>query len=376
MLSMAVLHQSRKENEQRLALHPELLDRVPRAVRPALRFESGYGEAFGIGDDELSELFGPVGGRDELLGSCDAVLLPKPVRADLLQMRPGAVLWGWPHCVQSAALTQAAIDRRLTLIAWEAMYAWRDGVKGLHVFGRNNEMAGYCGVIHALGLVGLDGHYGAASKAAVLSHGSVSRGAIFALKGRGFDITVYTQRPPWAVHDRIVGCRYARLVRGEGDEPLMVIEEDGGRRALVAALADADVVVNGILQDTDHPLMFLKEGEEASLKPGSLIVDVSCDDAMGFPFARPTSFQEPTFKVGSLTYYAVDHTPSYLWQSASWELSRVVLPFMETVMGGPAAWERSETISRAVEVRDGVIQNEKVLRFQGRAADWPHAILA
>jgi hypothetical protein len=36
------------------------------------------------------------------------------------------------------------------LIAWEAMSSWRDGVQGLHVFDRNNEMAGYCGVIHVL----------------------------------------------------------------------------------------------------------------------------------------------------------------------------------------------------------------------------------
>ncbi len=121
--------------------------------------------------------------------------------------------------------------------------------------------------------------------------------------------------------------------------------------------------------------MFLEGGEHSAMKPGALIVDVSCDDGMGFAFARPTSFEEPTFQVGSLTYYAVDHTPSYLWQSASWELTRVVLPFLEAVMSGPEAWEKSETIRRAIEIWDGVVQNPKILSFQSRAEAYPHVPL-
>ena len=375
MLTLGVLHQSRKENEQRLALHPNLLDRVPELLRPKLRFEEGYGSRFGMEDHELGAGFGSPGSREELLSGCDVVLLPKPMTDDLRQMRTGAVLWGWPHCVQNEELTQVAIDRRLTLIAWEAMFSWRDGIPGLHVFDRNNEMAGYCGVIHALGEVGMDGLYGAESKAVVLSHGSVSRGAISALLGRGYDVTVYTQRDPWAVHDKIVGCRYCRMVRGEGDHATHVLEEDGSKRPLSHALGEADVIVNGILQDTDRPLMFLEGGEHSAMKPGALIVDVSCDDGMGFAFARPTSFEEPTFQVGSLTYYAVDHTPSYLWRSASWELNRVVLPFLEAVMNGPEAWEKSETIRRAIEIWDGVVQNPKILSFQSRAEAYPHVPL-
>ena len=309
------------------------------------------------------------------MSEAGVVLLPKPLAQDLGEMRTGGILWGWPHCVQQREITQTAIDRRLTLLAWEAMFLWKFGAtKDLHLFYRNNEMAGYCGVIHALACAGLDGHYGAASSAVVISLGSVSRGAIYALRGRGFEeITVYTQRPPYLVHDRVPGCRYAQMI-SEGDA-LIAVAEDGSRRALSEVLVGADVIVNGILQDTDRPLMFLREGDVDRLKPGALIVDVSCDEAMGFPFARPTSFEQPTFGAGCATYYAVDHSPSYLWRSASWELSRALLPYVETVLGGPEAWARDETISRAIEIRDGAIQNERILSFQSREADYPHAPL-
>jgi alanine dehydrogenase len=64
------------------------------------------------------------GSRAQLVAECDVILLPKPIADDLNALRAGQVLWGWPHCVQDAAVTQLAVDRRLTLIAWEAMNHW------------------------------------------------------------------------------------------------------------------------------------------------------------------------------------------------------------------------------------------------------------
>ena len=54
----------------------------------------------------------------------------------------------------------------------------------------------------------------------------------------------------------------------------------------------------------------------------------------------------------------------------------MVLPFLETVMGGPSSWERNETILRSIEIRDGRVQNPKILSFQGRAEAYPHPVLA
>ncbi len=109
--------------------------------------------------------------------------------------------------------------------------------------------------------------------------------------------------------------------------------------------------------------------------PGSLIVDVSCDTGMGFSWARPTSFTDPVITVGSdVYYYAVDHSPSYLWNSATWEISEALLPHISTVLAGPDFWESSTTVSRAVEIRDGVVRNPTILSFQHRAEDYPHRV--
>jgi hypothetical protein len=41
-------------------------------------------------------------------------------------------------------------------------------------------------------------------------------------------------------------------------------------------------------------------------------------------------------------------------------------------MGGAAAWDADTTISRAIEIRDGMVANPKILSFQGRSAQHPH----
>ena len=145
------------------------------------------------------------------------------------------------------------------------------------------------------------------------------------------------------------------------------------RVPLADFLAEHDVVVNCVLQRPDAPLTFLIEEDLSAFTPGSLIIDVSCDEGMGFSWARPTSFTEPSFVVGdNVTYYGVDHSPSLLWNSATWELSQALLPYVRVVLGGTAAWDADDTVRRAIEIRDGVVQNPGILSFQGRSADYPH----
>ncbi len=377
-LSLGVVSRSRKENERRLAIHPQHIERVEADLRERIYLEHGYGEHFGLPDELLAPLVAGLRPRDQLLAECDVILLPKPQHEDLAAMREGQVLWGWPHCVQNEQITQLSIDRRLTLIAFEAMNYWApDGSFGPHVFHKNNELAGYCSVLHAMELLGVTGDYGRRLRAAVIGFGAAGRGAVTALNAHGVsDVDVLTHRAVSAVGSPIHSARIVRFERdpddpgGQGSSRAL---GESGWVPLAAFLAEHDIVVNCVLQDTNAPLMFVTNGDLSSFANGSLIVDVSCDEGMGFGWARPTSFAEPMFEVGSnVHYYAVDHSPSYLWDSATWEISEAVLPHLHAVLTGPAAWDAHETIRRAIEIRAGVIQNPAILSFQHRSPDYPH----
>ena len=375
LFSVGVLARSLKENERRLPIHPLQLDRVDASLRQSVYLEQGYGQDFGMPDEQLAGRVAGMRSRAGLLADCDVIVLPKPLPEDLRQMRQGQVLWGWPHCVQNADITQLAIDRQLTLIAFEAMHRWSgDGSFHLHVFYKNNEMAGYCSVLHGMQLMGITGEYGRPLRAAVISFGAAGRGAVTALKALGVpDIHILTHRDVTTVAAPIPSARMAQFRQDPADPARCQVLDDSGPVPMAAYLAGFDIMVNCVLQDPNAPLIFVADDDLAAFSPGTLIVDVSCDAGMGFSWAQPTSFADPMFAVGSnICYYAVDHSPSLLWNSATWEISEALLPYLATVLGGPAAWDSDETIRRAIEIRGGVIQNPAILSFQHRAPDYPH----
>jgi alanine dehydrogenase len=377
-LSLGIVATSRKPDERRLAIHPAHFERIGSELQQRTFVERGYGERFGVSDARLEPLVGGLRSREQLFVECDILLLPKPVAADLETLRPGQVVWGWPHCVQDRRMTQLAIERELTLIAWEAMNRWtEDGSFSVHVFHKNNELAGYCSVMHALQLLGSTGAYGRPLSAAVISFGAAGRGAVTGLTALGItELTLLTQRSGAAVASPSPSVRLAHFERDQAAASRAVAVDSSETAPLADFLTGFDVVVNCILQDTDAPLMFVMNDELDRFAPGTLFVDVSCDEGMGFEWARPTSFADPMLDVGQdVHYYAVDHSPSFLWNSATWENSEALLEYLPAVMAGPAGWDADETIRRAIEIRAGRIQNPRILSFQGRSPDHPYEIL-
>ena len=373
--TFGVIGTSKKEDERRIPIHPEHLLRLPEQVRRQLIFEEGYGAPLGIEDSVIAAQTGGIATRHELLADIGRVIIPKPVLSDLEELRDGGILWGWPHCVQQSDITQAAIDRKQTLIAFEDMFVWGpDGQIGRHTFYKNNEIAGYAAVLHALQLRGIDGHYGNQRKAIIFSFGAVSRGAIYALKARGFrDITICILRPDHAVREEVLDCHYVRIREGKaGEARMLYIEHDGSEKPLLDLISQSEIIVNGTMQDPDHPILFVTEEERSCLMPGCLIIDVSCDENMGFYFAKPTTFRDPMFDVGTADYYAVDHTPSYLWESASRSISAALIVHLSDVVAGRESWQTNETIRQAINIDEGVIQKPNILSFQKRQPNFPH----
>jgi len=374
-LTIGVIGTSRKTDERRYPIHPAHLMRIPEKLRKKMIFEQGYGAAFNMSDEEIAALTGGIATRSDILTQLGTVIIAKPVLADLQELKEGGTIWGYVHCVQQQAITQAALDRKLTLIAFEDMFVWSpQGNVGRHTFYKNNEMAGYCAVLHALQLKGIDGHYGNQRKTIIFSFGAVSRGAIYALKAHGFrDITICIQRPDHEVREEVLDCHYVKVRPGtEGEARMIVVEHDGSQRPLTELISEADIIVNGTYQETANPVNFLIESEADCLKPNSLIIDVSCDEGMGFFFAKPTTFKHPMFSYKTTDYYAVDHTPSYLWESATRSISAALIVYLPTVLAGPEQWQKDETIRRAINIEHGIIKNNAILAFQNRERTPPY----
>ncbi len=374
MLSIGVLGTSLKENEYRIPIHPDHINQIDKETRKNLYFEKEYAEKFGVEIESFHDIGGTLE-REELFKQCDIILVPKPVLSDFKSMKNDGILCGWAHLVQQEELTQVCIDSHLSVITWESMHEWKDNGKFIrHLFNKNNEVAGYAAVLDSCRLLGIDGNYGPVRSASIIGFGSVARGAVRCLQGIGFkDITVYTFDDPNLVLNKIANVNHQQMKLDSDGKPL-VIEKNGNTRPFINDLSSSDIIVNGILQDTDTPVMFVNENEIEQLKKNSLIVDVSCDEDMGFYGAKPTSFKEPMFKIKQVNYYAVDHTPSYLWNSVSWEISKAIISFLKDLMNGVEKWKENKILNLALEIEQGVIANSKITTFQNRSAKYPHDI--
>jgi alanine dehydrogenase len=96
---------------------------------------------------------------------------------------------------------------------------------------------------------------------------------------------------------------------------------------------------------------------------------------MGFYFAKPTTFKNPMLTIGSVDYYAVDHTPSYLWESASRSISAALIVHLPDIIEGKEGWNQNKTIYNAINLDEGKIIKESILSFQNRDSVYPYPYL-
>ena len=370
-MKTAIIATSRKEEERRVPIHPRHIELIPKKVRDELYFEQGYGESFGVSDNQISSMTGNEAvGRRKLLSGFHSFIITKPVEEDFKEVPDGSTVWGWVHSVQQSDVTQTAIRKKLTLVAWENMYYLNERCK-THIFQKNNEMAGYCGVQHALQLRGIDGYFGPERSATVLGFGSVSRGAIYALQGHGINrINVITMRPSHVVSDRIPGLQYMQMQK-QADGTFVVKNSHNLWTPIIDELTQSDIIVNGVIQDPTNPSIFIQDYETKCFTKECLIVDISCDNKMGFSFAHPTDFSHPICQIGNILYYSVDHTPTLLWDSATWEISAGLLPYLPDFVQK----KENPVLKRATDMRNGIILNKDILTFQNRSLHYPYTVL-
>jgi alanine dehydrogenase len=364
IMKIGIISTSTKKNEKRYPLHASHIKELSKHELEQLVFENDYP---GLEDLKQSNLLTTMN-REHIFEACDVIILAKPTPKDFVHFRENQILWGWPHCVQSKAITDIGIKKNMTFIAWEAMFKWKNNVRQEHIFSRNNELAGYASVIHALTHLGMTGGvYGQERKVAVIGYGSTGKGAINALRGLGaHDISVYSRRTRFEVADALGFVTYKnyRIVKG-------VVIMNGKRAA--DELSQYDIIVNCVLQNPLKPIMFLTYDDVIKNGKKQLIIDVSCDKGMSFEFAKPTGFDQPTFEVGPSIYYAVNHSPTYFWESASYELSGAILPYLRYFLKH-GTYIGDNVLEHAVEIEAGRIVNPDIIAFQNRESHYPYHV--
>jgi N5-(carboxyethyl)ornithine synthase len=310
---------SHKENENRRALVPEDILKVKN--KHLLFIEKGYGDVLGYTDDDyISQGIGGVCSRDEILKK-DIICDPKVGDAEYLEQLYKQTIFGWIHAVQNRDITDRIINAKLTAFAWEDMFEM-----GRHVFWRNNEIAGEAAIMHAYLLHGIFPYN---TKVAVLGRGNTARGAIRMLNDMGAQVCTYDRKTE-------------RLFQKE--------------------LGQFDVVVNSILWDTTRKDHIIYREDLKRMKPGAMIVDISCDRAGAVETSIPTTIENPDYIIDGIRHYVVDHTPSLFYKSTSRGISCEVVKFLDFLIEK----KNNLCLDDSLIIREGLIQDQRILFFQNK----------
>lgn len=312
---------SHKENENRRALVPDDVSHVKN--KQFLFIEKGYGDVLGYTDDDyISQGIGGVCSREEILKK-DIICDPKVGDAEYLEQLHEQTIFGWIHAVQNRDITDKIINAKLTAFAWEDMFEM-----GRHVFWRNNEIAGEAAIMHAYLLHGIFPYN---TKVAVLGRGNTARGAIRMLNDMGAQV-----------------CTYDRKT-----EQLFQKE-----------LGQFDVVVNSILWDTTRKDHIIYREDLKRMKPGAMIVDISCDRAGAIETSIPTTIEKPDYIVDGIRHYVVDHTPSLFYKSTSMSISHEVVRFLDSLIANSDIDKK--ILYESLIIKNGMIIDQRITDFQKR----------
>lgn len=344
--------ESIKPYESRLPIHPQHL----ASIQPSLNqlvFQNNYANQLGQYSSLIEKTGFSFASRNELLSTSDVIFLLKPLVDDLEKMKRGAILIGWCHAIQRIDIAKTAVERGLTLIAMEAMYR---GNQEEHLFHKNNFSAGNLGVEHALSFTPFD--YSLTSPIAVISYGTASQGAVTKLLEKGFsDITVFSRRPSHLIQKKFSTVSYETFeIRNQ-----TLFCKDG--KPLKDNLLSADIIVNGVVQNVLAPYQFLTQDDLKAAR-NKLIIDLSCDDRMGFDFAHATSMDKPVLKIEENYYYAVDHIPTLDWKNVSLEISCEIVPIVNYFLTDSHDQAMMSMLEKATEIYNGKVLNNVISQYQ------------
>ncbi len=301
---------STKENEKRITLLPDHIDMIKN--KDFLYFEKGYGELLGHSDQEYIDHGAHIVSKSEALKK-DIICDPKIGDADYLSdLKEKQTIFGYVHALQNLDVRNKIIDNHLTAIAWEDMTE-----DGRHLFWRNNELAGEAAVMHAFTIYGKMPYE---CKVAVIGRGNTARGASRILSSLGAEIVVYDRKM----------------------EKLMNEE-----------LNDYDVIVNGVSWDTSRDDHIIYNKDLKKMKKNSMIIDVSCDRCGGIESSKPTTIEDPVYSVEGVLHYAVDHTPSFMFYTASRAFGDVIVNYLDEILEDTVY--SNDTIKDATIIKDGVV---------------------
>jgi alanine dehydrogenase len=315
--------------------------------------ETGAGQGSGF-DDERYRRAGAtiVFSAAEVYGRAEMILsVSRPVASELEMLQDGQILCGYLHlAVIHPAKLDLLLRRRVAAVAYETVQT-DDG--HLPILAAASQIAGRMlpGVAAQL-LQNNEGGHGIllggvpgvpAATVVIVGAGIVGSNAARAFQGVGAD-----------VHILDADLRRLQMLEEHGFVGQTMVAYDFN---VARAVRNADVVVACVLiPGARAPLVITREMVR-TMKPRSVIIDVSIDQGGCVETSRPTSYQSPTYVEEGVTHYCVPNMTGVVARTTTHAINNAAWPYIRLIAntGLEAALAADPALRRGLNIQNGEI---------------------
>ncbi|MCA4132501.1 alanine dehydrogenase [Arthrobacter sp. M4] len=350
-----------KNNEFRVAITAAGVHEL-RANGHEVLVQAGAGEGSGISDQEYvlsgAEI---VHDASELWDRADMVLKVKePIASEYRHFRQGLVLFTYLHLAAEHALTDALITSGVTAIAYETVQSGRF----LPLLAPMSEVAGRLAVtVGSNALMAPAGGKGVLlggvpgvrpAKVTILGAGVAGTNAAAMAVGLGADVT-------------ILDINVARLRELDGQYAGRLNTIASNVYEIERSVIEADLVIGSVLIPGAKAPKLVTNDLVSRMKPGSVLVDIAVDQGGCFEDTRPTTHENPTFRVHDALFYCVANMPGAVPSTSTYALTNVTLPYAVALanLGPRNALERDPALAAGLNVAAGKVTNKSVSDAHG-----------
>jgi len=350
-----------KNNENRVALTPAGVHELVRRGHEVV-IQAGAG----LGAQITDALYVEAGATmletaAEVWAAGDLLLKVKePIADEYPLMREGQVLFTYLHLAASRPCTDALLAAGTTSIAYETVQL---PDRSLPLLSPMSEVAGRLAAqVGANQLMSSNGGGGILmggvpgtpkAKVVVIGGGVAGEHAAANALGMGADVTVVDLSIPRL---RQLEAQYTALKTAVSTA-----------YAIAALVREADLVIGSVLIPGAAAPKLVTDAMVATMKPGSVLVDIAIDQGGCFEGSRPTTHDDPTFRVHNSTYYCVANMPGAVAQTSTQALTNATLPYVLQIAdkGWRGAIADSVPLAKGLSTHEGALYNAEVAEALG-----------
>lgn len=323
--------------------------------------ETGAGIGSGFSNEKYSSIGAAIApDAGAVYAQADMIVKVKePIAPEYPLIRRNQTLFTYFHFAASRELTDAMVKCNATCIAYETVQK-KDGSLPLlipmsEVAGRMAPQEGAKYLEHPMGGRGvlLGGVPGVRpANVMVLGGGVVGTNAAKIAAGFGAQVTIFD--------NNLYRLRYLDDVMPKNCTTQMSTAAN-----IREAIVDADLVIGAVLIVGAKAPHLVTRDMLSTMKPGSVIVDVSVDQGGCVETCKPTTHDNPTYVVDGVVHYGVANMPGAVPYTSTLALTGATLPYAAELAN--KGWKQAVMDNRELALGVNVVEGKIVYQAVAEA---------